>query len=144
MPRPKKRKPVFKVDVVLHNNIHKALNEGSMTIQQVVNMGISRSWAYQIKKSPAELVEPWQGKRHTQFKTKILQFVETIIKTDQVQSLKQLQEIVTSQFQITRGRAFINRLLRDQEYYEKIKPKSRHNPLLIQFIQKQFDCQINW
>ncbi|CAL6080988.1 Hypothetical_protein [Hexamita inflata] len=55
MPNPGKRKQQFKMDVHLRNILHYALNGGTLTIKQVIAMGISKTWTYEIKKDTALL-----------------------------------------------------------------------------------------
>ena len=45
----------------MHNNLHRALNDGTTTIKQVMALGISRANAFIIKKFPAYIAKPTTG-----------------------------------------------------------------------------------
>ncbi|CAL6105069.1 DDE_superfamily endonuclease domain containing protein [Hexamita inflata] len=120
MPNHKKYKEYFKVNVNLHNNLHKALNDGTMTIKQVMAIGISRAWAYIIKKHPAYQARPWQGRRHVELRRQMVKYIRPLIRENCFITIRELHEKVVKNFQITRGRRFINRLLKSIGYYSRI------------------------
>ncbi|CAL6091224.1 Hypothetical_protein [Hexamita inflata] len=130
----------MKVSVDMHNKLHKQLQEGTITIKEVVQLGISHSNAYHIKNYSADTVEPTSG-RKSQLTNKIRRRLILKINQGFIKSNIEAQQYLKSRYNLNLDVSTVRKVLGQQNNFRGFKKAVGPNPLSWSriFSQKQYN-----
>ncbi|CAL5985618.1 Hypothetical_protein [Hexamita inflata] len=136
---PIKRK-YMKVSVEMHNNLHKALQDGTVTIKEILQLGISHSNAYHIKNYSADIVKPTCG-RKSQLTCKMKSRLIYKVTQGKLTSNKEAQQYIKQKYNLNLDISTIRKILGQNTNFGCFKKAVGPNPLSWSriFTQKQYN-----
>ncbi|CAL6049776.1 Conserved_hypothetical protein [Hexamita inflata] len=114
------KRKYLKVSVEMHNNLHRALNDGTLTIKQVMAQGISQTNAYNIKNYSAQTVKPTCG-RKPKLTGKMKSCFYAKVGRGCFRSYKEAQEYLKTKYNLLLDVTSVGRMLRHRGYFSRVK-----------------------